>query len=276
MRYLYWTLRYLPDAVRGEFVNIGVIVGRDGQDWAIRTIENFERASRIGGDLSVAKRWAHSLRQDIEANSHRAHLAYTGKDFAATEGWLDRMREFHNNSIQVSEAMPVVAQTANEGADLLYARLVVDPARAVRSTSHTRAVARLTEAYSDISDDYNVLKRVKVNSGRQSMDFDFALTNRRIEHLSRVWSFDVKDPSTQVEKVQAWGFRIEQLRESGGELTAANEKTIHVDQDVPVRILYVPPNNAAGLESLDIARDAWNRIEAKAFPIEHARQLVAA
>lgn len=45
--YQYWLIRYVPNAVRGEFVNIGVLVGMDGKDWALRTVDSFTRASLL-------------------------------------------------------------------------------------------------------------------------------------------------------------------------------------------------------------------------------------
>lgn len=273
MRYNYWTLRYLPDAVRGEFVNVGLIVGRDGADWSMRSIETFDRASRLGGDLATARSWVSSI---------RANLARTSRDYlaldrvGASEAWVNDMRTFHNNCVQVSDALPVVADSAEEAVALLFDRLVSEPPRTKRSTSHSRAVTRLREAYAQRLPDLSLLNRVRVHSGRQQMDFDFALADGSIQQLSRVWAFDLKDSALQVDRVQAWGFRIEELRDNGGELTASGGQSFEVSHDVPVRVLYVPPSNAEGNESLEVARDAWKRIDAQAMPVSRADELVLA
>lgn len=273
MRYNYWTLRYLPDPVRGEFVNIGVIVGRDGADWSIRSIESFDRASRLGGDLSTARTWVRSLRSTIVQVNRDCHLDIA--TVGASEDWIVRLRGFHNNCVQISDALPVVADSADEAMDLLFDRLIVEPRPQSRSTSHGRAVARLREAYqARFGSGVDLLNKVCVRSGRQTMDFDFALSDGSIQQLSKVWAFDLKDPSLQVDKVQAWGFRVEELRSSGGHLSI-REQTLEVDSGVPVRVLYVPPRTANGNESLAVARDAWDRIEAQAFSVDDVERLVA-
>jgi hypothetical protein len=36
MLYNYWVVRYVPNVARGEFTNIGLVVGADGADWTTR------------------------------------------------------------------------------------------------------------------------------------------------------------------------------------------------------------------------------------------------
>ncbi len=271
MRYMYWTLRYLPDAVRGEFVNIGLIAGRDGADWAIRSVSSFNRTSRLGGDLSVARRWITSLKQDVN-HSDVGQLAYAG--IGMNEQRLERMRALHNNSVQLSDPLPVIANSAREAVDLLFERLVVEPEPRSRSNSYQRAVENLRNAYGTYRADLNLMHKVKVQSGRQAMDFDFALQGQQIEQLSRVWAFDLKDLDTQIEKIQAWGFRIEELRAHGGDIFET-DRVIHVEPDVPVKVLYVPPKTSSANESLEVARDAWDRINARVFPLSQVGALVA-
>ncbi|NKS66341.1 DUF3037 domain-containing protein [Rhodococcus hoagii] len=273
MRYNYWTLRYLPDAVRGEFVNIGLIVGRDGADWSMRSIESFNRASRLGGDLSVAHSWIKTLRSTFASANSGDYLTRVGS--GVSEDWIVRLRGFHNNCVQISEPLPVVASSANEAVDLLFDRLVVEPVQQKRNTSRGHALTALRNAYLRQFDEEALLSRVRVRSGRQGMDFDFALTNDSIEELSKVWTFDKKDLNRQVDQVQAWGFRVEELRNHGGELET-DRRAYEVPSDVPVKVLFVPPRTDEGHETLAIARDAWTRIDATALPITQARELVLA
>ena len=52
--YLYWLVRDVPDVVRGEQVNVAVIVGQDGGDWAIRVAPDLRRG--------MPRRWRRSHR----------------------------------------------------------------------------------------------------------------------------------------------------------------------------------------------------------------------
>lgn len=266
MRYNYWTLRYLPDPGRGEFVNIGLLVGRDGADWAVRTVQTLDRASRLGGDLNVVRDWTKHLKLMVSQDEH----VLTG--IVMNEHRIREWIGFHNNSVQISTPRPVVASSATQALDLMFDRLVVEPTRTTRSTSYSRAVSTLGDAYKRIRPDVALRKRVKITAGRQTLDFDYALANDRIQELSRVWAFDLKDMDPQIEKVQAWGFRIEELRGGGG--FTAGQDQLKVTPEVPVKVLYVPPKTALQRESLELAKDAWERIDAEFLPLDRADELV--
>ncbi|MFI8565687.1 DUF3037 domain-containing protein [Rhodococcus sp. NPDC078407] len=268
MRYSYWILRYLPDAGRGEFVNIGLLVGRDGADWAARTVESFDRASRLGGSLDSAKSWAHSIEslaaREVEALSGLVLSEHTVHD------WVG----FHNNVVQLSAPLPVVAESAEAAIDLLYPRLVLEHEKAARSTSHYAALAKLEAAYNRIRPDLALTRKVKVRAGKQTLDFDFALSGPRVEEVSRVWAFDLKETTPLVDRVLAWGFKMHELRSSGGEVRGPNR--LEVARDVPVKVLYVPPRNADQIASFEVALDAWKTIGAVSFPVDRADQLARA
>ncbi len=45
MRYEYSILRFVPDPVRGEFVNVAAIVrSDDSEEWRLRVVENSRRS----------------------------------------------------------------------------------------------------------------------------------------------------------------------------------------------------------------------------------------
>ena len=47
-KYAYALLRFVPDPIKGEFVNIGIIAGSDEEDrWEIRTIDRAGRATQL-------------------------------------------------------------------------------------------------------------------------------------------------------------------------------------------------------------------------------------
>ena len=48
MKHVYSLIRYVPDPVRGEFINVGAIAGCDeSSEWEIRQVANPARARRI-------------------------------------------------------------------------------------------------------------------------------------------------------------------------------------------------------------------------------------
>src|SRR5918994_1994334 len=48
VRYLYSVIRFVPDPIRGEFVNVGILAGSDeSSEWELRTVENLRRARSL-------------------------------------------------------------------------------------------------------------------------------------------------------------------------------------------------------------------------------------
>jgi hypothetical protein len=48
VRHIYSVVRFVPDPARGEFVNVGAIVGsEESSEWGLRQIENPVRARAV-------------------------------------------------------------------------------------------------------------------------------------------------------------------------------------------------------------------------------------
>jgi hypothetical protein len=121
--YDYWLIRYVPDTIRGEHVNIGVLVGGD-DDWALRRVTSFARASLLGGNASLTQPWLTHL-----AGALATHNALTrAKCGQFTPAGIELIRTQMNNTIQLSARMPVLGTSAASAADLLFELLVAEPA----------------------------------------------------------------------------------------------------------------------------------------------------
>lgn len=108
-----WSLiRYVPNAITGEFVNVGVIAGRD-DDWACRVAVDWTRAAAL--DLNGTKDHARTfIHDDIERT-----IA------TASDEWLSELPQEGGRSIvQVTAPMPVAADTAARAIELVYPHLV--------------------------------------------------------------------------------------------------------------------------------------------------------
>ena len=54
MRYMYSVIRFVPDPIRGEFVNVGVLAGSDeSSEWDLRMVESLKRAGDVDSDAQV-------------------------------------------------------------------------------------------------------------------------------------------------------------------------------------------------------------------------------
>lgn len=286
--YLYWLVRYVPDVARGERVNVAVVVGRDGGDWAVRVAPDLRRASRLGGDAGALRPWLNRLDRSIE-NYERPPLALFARadETRVTRAWLELLSHRFNNVLQVSPASPVVAASAADGVDFLFSALVAAPTAIRRSRTRTRIVHDLGQLYTltaGLELGTSLLQRPRALAGRQRGRFDFAVVEERVDQLSQAFSFDVRDLDALQQEVQSWNFVVSRLRD-GGALISQGAFTRQAEASVNVAVAYQEPadSDAERRDAFEAALEAWSGLGVKAVPsteldtiARDARQLVSA
>jgi hypothetical protein len=282
MSYHYWILRYVPNAVREEFINIGVIVGHDADgDWAMRRIHELGRANRLGGDPRLAGDWLLRLEQVIKP-THSSIWALTldySRDQSAERpsfSWIDRIQRHSRNNFRLSEPKPIRAASAAEAAELLFNTLVLMPKEVERRRERPEAVRELYRAMHTYVPDKDLQRHVNLTAGRQRTRFEFAVGRERIAQLSQIWAFNVKHTERLNQSIQASGYAVARLRRSGGLLVNPGRKhnnVFDISTDVALRVVYIPPENAEQKEVFRIAEDSWNDLGMQAFPHGQEEQI---
>lgn len=270
--YLYWLVRYVPDVVRGEQVNVAVIVGRDGGDWAIRVAPSLRRASRLGGDASALRPWLDRLQRSIHDFEHPPLGFFAGPETeTVSRAWLELLSHRFNNVLQVSSAVPVEAYSAQEGADFLFPILVAAPPATNRSTTRSRLVSDLGSLYSRTASlelGESLFRRPRARVGRQRGRFDFAVVDDRVGQLSQAFAFDVRDADSLEQELQSWNFIVSRLREDGADISV-DGTTASASEDVAIAVGYQEPVVHADARHLDVfeaAREAWSALQVHAVP----------
>lgn len=289
--YTYWLVRYVPDVARGEQVNVAVVVGRDGGDWAIRSASDLRRASRLGGDASVLRPWLSRLES---AFSHYQRPVLNIFSSSATEdissSWVNRLSHRFNNILQVSDAAPVDAMSAQSAVDFLFPILVANPEKISRSRTRSRLVGDMGEFYlqtAHLQPGKNLIRRPLATIGRQRGRFDFAVVNSRVGQLSQAFAFDVRDLDALEQELHSWNFIVSRLRDAGGAVGEGTTAPFAVSSEVPISVVYQAAESGR-LESrrqdlLESALEAWTMLAVRPVPSEQldlvaqeARGLVAA
>lgn len=298
MSYSYWLIRYVPDALRGEFVNIGVLVGRDSGDWALRRARSFRRANRLGGDASRAEAWLTSLERYIYDHQHPPLDAFLPEGRRApSTAQVAQMSRRLNNAIQISDPVPVEGQSAGDAAEFLYQFLVMETAAPARSATRRRLLTHLRDQYLEIGHldpEKNLERSVRAEVGRQRGRFDFAVLDDDVSQLSQVWSFDIADVDKLEQDIQAWSYMVTRIRDSGGHLAPKSSKRsdsllmpVRIASDVPIAAVYqLPESSPRRAEQTDVfhaAQEAWQGLGVQAVPSSEmqrvafqARRLVSA
>ena len=269
--YQYWLVRYVPDVARGERVNVAVIVGRDGGDWAIEVASNLRRASRLGGDASVLRPWIERLRKAIQDHQSPPLGMFASEDDAVvSRAWLNLLSHRYNNSLQVSEAAPVDAVTAADGAAFLFRTLVNAPVQMGRSNTRLGILKDLTALYehsASLELGGSLLRSPKITAGKQRGRFDFAVVENGVGQLSQAFAFDVRDLDALEREIQSWNFVVSRVRASGAQIVVG-EQLQQVEGNVPIAVAYQEPErlDAHTIDIFDAALEAWKANEVLAVP----------
>lgn len=270
MRYDYWVVRYVPDPIRGEFVNIGVIAGRD-QDWSMRRVSNLRRASRIGGSAVVTDPFLRRVEESIAERLREVEMLLPlGRQREFGRGIVEDLRARMNNVVQLSEARPVLASSSDEAADLAFELMVVDVDHEVKHRSRTQVVKKLQTAFNLRPELLNHVAQHQIASvGAQETTIDFAIRNNVVKQLSQVWAFDVRDTRNVQTQIRAWNYLLGLLRSDGGTLKPKGGKHgIQIPNNVEINAIYTRPTTDMGNSQLKVALDGWRRLGVDAVPSE--------
>lgn len=287
--FLYWLVRYVPDVARGERVNVAVIVGRDGGDWAIRVAPDLRRASRLGGDAAVLRPWLDRLERSIHDHERRPLGPLAGTDDAqVSRAWLELLSHRFNNALQLSSAAPVEATSAREAVNFLFPALVATPTPAHRSRTRARLVNDMAELFvrtASFEVGSSLIRRAPARIGRQQGRFDFAVVDRGVGQLSQAFAFDVRDAEALEQELQSWNFIVSRLREDGAQI-GSGAVSLAAAPDVPISVAYEEPAERADERHHDVfaaALEAWDALDVRVVPssqldviAREARSLVSA
>src|SRR5215204_5890112 len=111
MRFVYSLIRFVPDPARGEFINVGAIVGsEESSEWQVRQIENPRRARFIDERRTLPVVW--SFLDNVGRVIDEYEEAVNGlldPPVELSEAWLNQLYVDHRNVVQLSSPTPMVA-----------------------------------------------------------------------------------------------------------------------------------------------------------------------
>jgi hypothetical protein len=251
MRFDYWVIRYVPDPVREEFVNIGVIAGSDEQ-WAYRRVSNLGRASRLGGSASYTSSFLRRIEGAIESRLDAVEALFPSESGVAfARGDIEDLRVRMNNLVQLSDARPVLARSADEAVDLAFEL----------RPELVRHVERFQLA----------------TVGAQQTGIDFAVQDGVVRQMSQVWAFDVKDTRNLQTQIQAWNYLLGLLRQDGGSLTRKTRDgdALEIPKDVEINAVFAAPVTPTGEAQFEVAREGWRRLDVEVVPSSESDSIIA-
>ncbi|HTF32591.1 MAG TPA: DUF3037 domain-containing protein [Myxococcota bacterium] len=278
MRYVYSVLRFVPDPGRGEFVNIGVIVGSDeSSEWELRLVDNPRRARQLDERGILPKVWDFvnevGQRLDYFTDAIEARSKFPEE---ISEKWLEALWQQSENVVQLSRPAPISEESLERAMEFLFREMIVDPER-VRYPFKKKnvALAAVRRAYREqgLTLGRNFFETPTVHSPNHSERFDFAVANGMALQLTQTWSFQVPDREKLAEDIKAWAWTVRDIRDGGGHASTKDERRIEVPKDVSVVVVYVPPASEKEEVALREANSAFRRIDVQAVPMERASRV---
>ena len=173
MLYRYWTVRYVPDAVRPDTVGVGVIVADEqNTDSASRFVTKVSDIPNIGGPRKEFLASLNGLKEDLKLRSA------TQSDLDPTStvsGFVERARRQGHGILQIDPARPAAGISAQAIADELYRR-IIDRSHEARAQNLTRVRGIVREEYENsvIIDQY-LQKKPKIDILGDSATVDLAV-----------------------------------------------------------------------------------------------------
>jgi hypothetical protein len=272
MTYFFSLLRFVPDAARGEFINIGAIVGDgDVNDWDLRLISNFKRARAIdsGGMLPAAVSFATELSERLPGDEDEGTM---------TMADLHGLAATMHNIIQFTPPEPIVAADAAEALDLLSRDLLLDPSSVyARGYKNAKSAINATQrAYLGASLPTEAVARVvELETGQFRGGFDFAVHNGRAVQLVKCFSFELPDQEALSKSVMSWGWLVHELRRGGGEVRPRTGATFEASKELSVASVYVPPRSEDSSLAYDQARAIFAEVDVAAEPWTNAEPVAS-
>jgi hypothetical protein len=269
LKYHYSVIRFVPSPTRGEFVNLGVIVGSDATDeWAMELVGRKSRAAKLddAGILPL-----------VSTELQRLQLRFSGDDEESSwsdgpeinEVWLAEMASQSRNVVQYTPPQPILAVDVAAAMEKLWNTFIVDHVPQKReSLSRHQIRTRYLKSLQQFQLTPDQLKaKVKLSTGHSTTSIDVAVYNGVAKRLTQCWSFQVKDTESVLNEVKAWGWTMRDLRRSGGEIRTSTRR-IQVPGEVELSVVYAPMADTRPDEFTQEAIEVFNDADVHATAIQ--------
>lgn len=242
----YSIIRFVPDAVANESINIGVIAIADN---VIKTafIKSWSRARALGGKK------ADYLREIVKDISARQELLFTDGEMWSENAIREYLSKWRH-MIECTELRGSVKSIDSLLPELvsLYLKDIQKPRSKITTRKAGAAAAFNAASFAVLakfgSEGQDLVKRNQIVPGKiEGHECDVALVNGKLYGAALGFSFQVADSAHLKTEVDAIAFAIEDMR-------AANPS-------LPIAVSYVPPTSRTS--SFDRAKNVLTSVGAE-------------
>lgn len=258
--YQYQVLRYLPDRISGEFINLGVVVYLP-EEKELKSLF-YNKTNRIHAFFpSVNTRFIVKSIKSIDSFFKKISTDFQKPLFtelpSSIEDITKQILPKDDSALFFTDAAKILDISAEAVLGRLYERLVV---KNVQETDHDSLLdgAVWKEFYKAYFDKYQLTEKLKAASVKTKMDsWNFERTCRNgALHCFEGISFNLSNEENIKRKVYTWAGRIDELKTSKEEihlylLTALPEK-LELQKFIREKLGKLSLNNSATVELVDV------------------------
>lgn len=289
--YVYSTIQYVPDIIRDECINIGVIVGSDEtSEWKIHAIPDTRRARTFGSPrtldeaLSVLREISDHLErfgQPSDIIQHQPILIEADDDYLKHERvapsltWLNDLHELYQHIVRITRPISLTAFSIDEAVSRVATRKLLDTSpREHHKSSRQRMSRSLKRAYRDAYiGSKNLCERVELSTASHKEHFDFAIIDESLLQLCYLWSFVGAPPKKTPVSIQSWAWVVQSMRDVGGSIAAADGRKWAVGEDVDVAVAFLPPTNEVETDIFKVGESVFRALEITYRPLENVGEI---
>lgn len=216
-KYTYQILRYMPDRVSGEFVNIGLVFFNQEEKYLkAKTIHKIGRAKHLFPSVN-----SRALTRKLRIISNTINELSTKSQNKHVPGSYESIKSI-TRSILPEDDSAIVFSPVFSGIDLvlenafedLYYRLILQHTQENEKHLTDKDVwSKYYKSYFDKYDYKDKLKKRAVETEGDSLQFDYAVKNGKWNYLEPV-TFDLSRATNVKEKVYKWMGKLDELDSS--------------------------------------------------------------
>ena len=236
-------LRYVPDEVREEFINIGLLF-HSPEDGEIRfqTTRNYSRVLAFDDeiDISFLKLVIEGIRNDFTLST------VDGPTLSDLKNWsfLDKATSIYVNQLQFSEIKVISSKDIEADFEKLFKTFVYfDSPKNKRITDYeVRAI--MNRVFRDKAVYQKLNKNVKLDIDSQEIELDYAYKTNNKFKIIKTFSFDYSkkrsDMPTSLAKEWSWNFQKIKHKNDGIDFVAfvyLGEQSQRKSIDIALKIL---------------------------------------
>jgi len=257
-KYQYSIIRFVPSPIRGEFVNLGLIVGNDQTgEWLIDVVGSLSRARKFD-DKDVLPALASDLQRLEFAVESFSDPDLLGPIVDLSLSWLRRLSRDSQNLLQFSEPKSVLAASAQDAMEKLWGLLIFELPKKSRTSVTKRSV--LSQYWAALKKNRlsvnNIKQKVLLETSKTHSPIDVVVHNGEAKDITQCWSFQIKDTGSLMNDIRSWGWTMRTLREKGGNILV-NDDRIPVPNDVRIGVVYAPSDdNKVADEAFEVFRNS--------------------